>query len=274
MQFLKRTGLYLAVIIVCALLIFPIYWMFNTSLAPVSQLRAFPPRFFQPNPEWSVYSLLFTEKPMLLWLINSTVVALTASILSLFVSILAGYSLSRFIVRGSQSMGIFILTSRMLPSTLMVIPLFILMRQLDILGSRWSIIIAHTTFIIPFATWMLKGYFDSIPQDLEQAAMIDGCNPLSALQRVVLPISLPGIAATTLYGFILSWGDFLYARTFLANATEAWTVPIGVASLKGEFLIDWNVIMAGALVGSLPIIIMYFFLERFLVGGLSAGAVK
>ena len=211
---------------------------------------------------------------MALWLVNSTLVALVSSFISLVVSILAGYSLSRFIVRGSHTMGIFILTSRMLPGTLMVIPLFVLMRQLDLLGSYWSLIIAHTTFITPFATWMLKGYFDSIPQDLELAAMIDGCNPLTALWRVVLPISLPGIAATTLYGFILSWSDFLYARTFLANATDAWTVPIGVASMKGEFIVDWNLIMAGALVGSLPIIIMYFFLERYLVGGLSAGAVK
>jgi multiple sugar transport system permease protein len=274
MRRLNKPVLYLSVIVVCVLIIFPIYWMFTTSLAPVSQLRAFPPRFFPVDPQWSVYQFLFAERPMARWLFNSTKVALLSTAISLTVSVLAGYSLSRFRVWGTRSVGIFILTSRMLPSTLLIIPLFVMMRQLGLLGSHWSLVLAHVTFIIPFATWMLKGYFDSLPRELEEAAMMDGCNPLSALTRVILPISAPGIAATTLYGFILSWSDFLFARTFLANASEAWTVPVGIATFKGEYIIDWNVIMAGALVGTIPIVIIYLFLERFLVGGLSAGAIK
>lgn len=273
-KLLNKLWLYLAVIVVCGLVIFPIYWMFNTSLAPTTQLRAFPPKWFPSEPQWSVYTNLFMDRPMALWLFNSTKVALISTAISIVVSVLAGYSLSRFRVRGTRGVGIFVLTSRMLPSTLLIIPLFIFMRQLGLLGNHMSLILAHVTFIIPFAIWMLKGYFDSLPKELEEAAMIDGCNPLNALTKVILPISAPGIAATTLYGFILSWSDFLFARTFLANSAGNWTVPVGIATLKGEFLIDWNVIMAGALVGTIPIVVIYLFLERFLVSGLSAGAVK
>ena len=271
---LRQPLLYIAVIITCILLVFPVYWMLNTSLAPATQLRVFPPRFFQVDPQWNIFNIVLFERPMLTWLLNSTLVALAATFISMVVSVLAGYSLSRYRVRGSREVGIFILTSRMLPATLVVIPLFVFFRQLDLIGSLWSLVIAHVTFIIPFATWMLKGYFDSIPIDLEESAMIDGCNPISALFRVILPISSPGIAATALYGFILSWDDFVFARTFLASQQTAWTVPVGVSTIKGEYITGWNEVMAAALIGALPILLMYLFLERYLVGGLSAGAVK
>ncbi len=142
------------------------------------------------------------------------------------------------------------------------------------MGDYKSVIISHATFIIPFATWMLKGYFDSIPRDLEEAAMIDGCNPLTALFRVILPLSLPGLAATTLYGFILSWNDFLFSKTLLATSQSSWTVTLGVSTLKGEYTTPWNDIMAASLITALPIIIIYFFLEKYMVSGLTAGAVK
>ena len=167
--------LIVAVVVVCAVLLFPIYWMFNTSLSPANQLRSFPPSFFPTDPQWSTYADVIVDRPMLTWLMNSMVAALISASISLVVSMLAGYSLSRFRVRGSRGAGIFILTSRMLPATLLVIPLFVLFRELGLVGNRWSIIIAHVTFIIPFATWMLKGYFDSIPKEIEDAAMIDGC---------------------------------------------------------------------------------------------------
>ena len=160
------------------------------------------------------------------------------------VSILAGYSLSRFTVRGGHSLGLFILTAKMLPATLLVIPLFGIFRMLDLIGSLWSIILAHSTLIVPFTTWMLKGYFDTIPRELEQAAMVDGCSPMGAMVRVVLPVALPGLAATALYGFVLSWSDYAYARTFLTNAQTNWTANLGITTMKGEYVTDWNEISA------------------------------
>ena len=167
-----------------------------TALAPVNRLRAFPPSFFPTDPQWQTFVHVLTERPVPLWLTNSLIAALGATALSMSVSILAAYSLSRFRVRGGPSLGLFILISKMLPATLLVIPLFAIFRELKLIGSLWSIILAHATLIVPFSTWMLKGYFDSIPRELEQAAQVDGCTPLGALWRVVLPVSAPGLAAT------------------------------------------------------------------------------
>ncbi|MCY3866948.1 MAG: carbohydrate ABC transporter permease [Chloroflexi bacterium] len=266
--------LYAVVIAVVIVLVFPLYWMFNTSLAPATQLRRFPPVFAQPEPTLAAYEAIFTERPIGVWLRNSAVVALASTALSMFVSVLAGYSISRIRARGSQAIGLFFLMSRMLPSTLIIIPLFVSFRQFQLIGDLRSLVLAHATFITPFAVWMLKGYFDTIPMELEDAAMIDGCTPLSALLRVVLPLSAPGLAATTLYGFVLSWNDFVFARTFLVANQNAWTVNVGVASLKGEYLTEWNEIMAGSLIAMLPIVLAYLFLERYLVSGLTAGSSK
>jgi multiple sugar transport system permease protein len=266
--------LYATVVGVCALVMFPIYWMFTTSLSPASMLRTFPPTFFPEAPQWQIYWRLLTERPLLLWLGNSTFAAVAATLLSLSVSVLAAYSLSRYRVRGGRSLGLFILVSKMLPATLLVIPLFAIFREIGLIGSLWSIVLAHATLIIPFSTWMLKGYFDSIPRELEQAAMIDGCGPLSALFRVVLPVAAPGLAATALYGFVLSWADYVFARTFLTAEQTAWTANVGIATLKGEYITGWNEVMAAAMLAALPIILIYLFLERYLVGGLTAGAEK
>jgi multiple sugar transport system permease protein len=266
--------LYATVVGVCALVMFPIYWMFTTSLSPAGKLRTFPPVFFPEAPQWQVYWNMLTERPLLLWLGNSTFAAVAATALSLSVSVLAAYSLSRYRVRGGPSLGLFILVSKMLPATLLVIPLFAIFREIGLIGSLWSIVLAHATLIIPFSTWMLKGYFDSIPRELEQAAMIDGCGPLSALFRVVLPVAAPGLAATALYGFVLSWADYVFARTFLTAEQTAWTANVGIATLKGEYITGWNEVMAAAMLAALPIILIYLFLERYLVGGLTAGAEK
>jgi multiple sugar transport system permease protein len=214
------------------------------------------------------------ERPIPLWLANSALIAGAVVLLSMSVSVLAAYSLSRFHVRGGHSLGLAILTAKMLPATLLVIPLFGIFRTLNLIGSVWSVILAHSTLVVPFSTWMLKGYFDTVPREIEQAAMIDGCSPLGALFRVVLPISAPGLAATALYGFTLSWSDYVYARTFLTNAQSNWTVILGITTMKGEYISGWNEISAAAILAALPLLLIYLFLQRYLVGGLTAGAVK
>ncbi|MCB8821079.1 carbohydrate ABC transporter permease [Microvirga rosea] len=271
---LHQTTLYAAVFLVCAFLIFPIYWLFITAISPPDQLRVLPPRFWPEIPRWEVFGQVIRERPILLWLGNSALAAIGSVILSMTVSVLAGYSLSRFRVRGGQSLGLFILTAKMLPATLLVIPLFGIFRTMDLIGSLWSIILAHATLIIPFTTWMLKGYFDTIPRELEQAAMVDGCSPLGAMVRVILPVSAPGLAATALYGFVLSWSDYAYARTFLTNAQTNWTANLGITTMKGEYISNWGDISAASILIALPVLIIYLFLERYLVGGLTAGAEK
>ena len=266
--------LYATVVFTCALLVFPIYWLVVTALSEPDQLRQLPPKFWPDQPRWHVFGDIMAERPILLWLGNSALAAIGAVTLSMTVSVLAGYSLSRFRVRGGPSLGLFILTAKMLPATLLVIPLFGIFRQLELIGSLWSIILAHATLIIPFTTWMLKGYFDTIPRELEQAAMIDGCSPLGAMVRVILPVSAPGLAATALYGFVLSWSDYAYARTFLTNAQSNWTANLGITTMKGEYVSNWSDISAASILVALPILLIYLFLERYLVGGLTAGAEK
>jgi multiple sugar transport system permease protein len=273
-RILDRILLYGTVVLTCAFLVFPIYWLFITAISPLDTLRSFPPKLWPDPPQWQVFADVMRERPIGLWLTNSALAATGAVAISMAVSILAGYSLSRFSVRGGHSLGLFILTAKMLPATLLVIPLFSIFRMLDLIGSLWSIILAHATLIIPFTTWMLKGYFDTIPRELEQAAMVDGCSPMGALVRVILPVALPGLAATALYGFVLSWSDYAYARTFLTNAQTNWTANLGITTMKGEYVTDWNEISAASLLVAIPIIVIYLFLERYLVGGLTAGAEK
>lgn len=263
-----------SIVLVCAAVAFPVYWVVITALADPSELRAFPPVFWPAHPDWGIFARVSRERPLLFWLGNSTLAALGAVALSMAVSISAGYSLSRFSLRGGQAVGLFILTAKMLPATLLVIPLFGIFRRLNLIGSMWSIILAHATLIVPFSTWMLKGYFDTVPRELEQAAMVDGCSPMGALWYAVLPVTLPGLAATALYGFVLSWSDYVYARTFLTNAQSNWTVILGITTMKGEYISGWNEIAAASIIASVPVLIIYLFLERYLVGGLTAGSGK
>lgn len=266
--------LYLTVLVAMAIILFPIYWLLVTALASTDELSGLPPTFVPSDPNWGIFSQVLEERPIILWLSNSAIVAVGSVVLSMIVSVMAGYSLSRFRVRGGQSMGLFILTAKMLPATLLVIPLFAVFRNLGMIGSLWTVVIAHSTLIIPFTTWMLKGYFDTIPRELEQAAMVDGCSPISAMIRVVLPISTPGLAATALYAFVLSWADYAYARTFLQGEQSNWTANMGIATMRGEYTTNWNEISAAAVFVAIPIMLIYLFLERYLVGGLTAGAEK
>jgi multiple sugar transport system permease protein len=271
---LQSVLLYITVIASVLIILFPLYWLLITALSSTDELSQLPPTFWPATPDWSIFGRVFIEHPILLWLWNSTLAALGSLALSMYISVLAGYSLSRFSMKGGHSLGLFILTAKMLPATLMVIPLFAVFRSLDMVGSLWTVIIAQSTLTIPFTTWMLKGYFDTIPRELEQAAMVDGCSPWGALVKVVLPVATPGLAATALYAFVLSWAEYAYARTFLVSEPGNWTANLGIATMRGEYATNWNEISAAAIFVALPIIIIYLFLERYLVGGLTAGAEK
>lgn len=271
---LQTLALYATVFLMLGLILFPVYWLFVTALSTTAELSGLPPSFWPDTPQWEIFARVWEERPILTWLGNSFLAAAGSVALSMVVSVCAGYALSRYSMRGGSTMGLFILTAKMLPATLLVIPLFSIFRSYGMIGSLWTLIIAHSTLIIPFATWMLKGYFDTIPRELEQAAMVDGCSPLGAAVRVVLPIATPGLAATALYAFVLSWADYAYARTFLVNAQGNWTANLGITTMQGEYTTDWNEISAAAVFVAVPIILIYLFLERYLVGGLTAGAEK
>lgn len=270
----QSIALYGTVLFALAMILFPVYWLFITALSTTAELAGLPPTFWPSAPQWQIFEQVWQERPILTWLGNSFIAAFGAVALSMVVSVSAGYALSRYSMRGGATMGLFILTAKMLPATLLVIPLFAIFRSYGMIGSLWTLVIAHSTMIVPFATWMLKGYFDTIPRELEQAAMVDGCSPLGAAVRVVLPIAAPGLAATALYAFVLSWADYAYARTFLISAQGNWTANLGITTMQGEYTTAWNEVAAAAVFVAIPIILIYLFLERYLVGGLTAGAEK
>ncbi len=265
--------LYVLVIATLVVLLFPFYWMFVTAVRPGNELLSYPPRFFPGDGSFDAFLRVLRESNIFLWFRNSAIVTILTILVAVPISSLAGYAMSRFNYRGVRETGYLLLTARMLPASLLIIPLYAIFAQLGLINNFAALIIANTTFIVPFGAWMLKGFFDSIPRDLEDAAMIDGTSAFMALLRVVMPLSLPGLAATTIYCAILTWGEFVFAATLMSGESR-WTGPIGIASFNQQYQVQWNEIMAASLIFIVPVILLFAFLERYLVQGIAAGGVK
>jgi len=267
-------GRFVASLVIAAMVIFPLYWMLLTALEPAAAMLS-PVIELLPTEgaSFDAFVSAFLDMPTLLWLRNSALITIGATILSVFVSILAGYSLSRAHGAGHQAMGLTLLLARMIPGTLLVIPLYALFLNVGLVNNLWSLILIKTTIIVPFTTWMLKAFFDGIPRELEDSAYVDGASRLRALRSIVLPLSGPGIVAAVTYSAVLAWGDFLYARTLL-TADAKWPVTLGIVSFFGDNGTQWNSVMAVALVAIVPMLLLFLFTERYLISGLTAGAVK
>lgn len=250
----------------------PIYWMVITSLRGKSITLTWPPVLTPDLSELSfdTYAYLFAETHLGGWLMNSIIVATVSTLLTLVVAVSAGYGLSRsraFVCRG---MGYVVLTAKMLPGTLLVIPLYVMFYRVGLIDTLFAVILGNMSFAIPFATWMMKGFFDSIPIELEEAALVDGDTPMTALIRIVLPLTLPALAAVTVYVFIVSWNDFIFARTFLAGGDRT-TITVGATQFLTEVEMEWNRVMAVAVVATIPVAALFFRMERYFVSGLVRG---
>jgi multiple sugar transport system permease protein len=261
------------IVLVCALSLFPLYWMFVTAVTPEARLLQYPPAFVPTQPDLSAFERVFTTGPLVEWLLNSAILTLGSMAAALVISVFAGYSLSRFNSRFADALALLLLATKMIPATLLMVPLYVMFRDWGMSDSRTGLIIAYTTFEIPFATWMLKGYFDSLPRELELAAEVDGCSPFTAFFRVTLPLAGPGIAAAAIASAVLAWGDYDFARGLLASQSK-WPVTVGINSLFGEHVVHWNDIMASSLVSILPVLALFVVVERFIVSGMTSGAVK
>ena len=258
-----------------AVVLFPIWWMFVTSVLPSSVVLSRQPPLFPPLDAMSftAYAEVFRRRPVFTWLMNSAIVVVGSTAISLVISTLAGYSLSRFRTRAQRFAGATLLLSKMLPGSLIVIPFFVMFTTLHLIDNLVGLMLANVAVGVPFATWMMKGFFDTLPRELEQAAAIDGCSPLQALWYVILPLARPGLAACGIYLAIVAWSEFVFARTLVTQPAN-WLVTVGLQSFVGEYLVDWPSLMAAGMISLLPMLVLFLLLEPFLVSGLTSGAVK
>jgi multiple sugar transport system permease protein len=253
--------------------LFPFIWMVSTSLKSEADALGFPVRWLPQSPTLAAYREMWELKPFGTYLYNSTVVSGFTALVSTALGALAGYGFSRFRFRGrTWLLGAFLAT-QMISGVLVIGPYFKLLAAVGLYNTLTGLVIAYVTICLPFAAWMLKGYFDAIPRELDEAGLVDGASRFAVFLRLVLPVALPGTVATLLFAFLLAWQDLLWAAA-LISADEQRTMTLGVASAVGEFVIKWPMLTAACLIGSLPTLILYLALQRLYVEGLARGAVK
>jgi len=272
---LKPADLARGVLIAVALAatLFPFYWMVNTSLKPGTEVFLSPPTFFSRNWSFDAYRIVFETRPMGRYLLNSLIVSLGATALSVFLSALAAYGFTRFFIRGATVFVLFLLFTKMLPETLLIIPYFQIMASLGLVDSYLALILAYSSFALPFSVWMLIGFFRTIPREIDEAAIIDGASRFQAFSRVILPLARPGLVAVALFTFIIAWNSYVWALVLTTNA-DMFVTSVGVANLVGEYRVQWNELMAATVIAAAPVMALYAFLNRHLVSAITSGAVK
>jgi ABC-type glycerol-3-phosphate transport system permease component len=266
-------GLAVFLVLVCIFSLFPFLWMVITSVKEQRQIMSIPPTLVPSSVTATHYSDVFTKSRMPRYFLNSTVVSTGSTVIALVFAVLGGYGFARHKFRGRTILQNAVLSSQMLPTAAIIVPLFIILRTLHLLNSYPGLILAYLIITLPLSVWMMSGYFRFIPAEMEEAALIDGCSRLGVLLRIVLPVSMPGLAATAVYCFVVTWNEFLFALSF-ATDKRVMTLPIGLMEFTQEFTIDWGALMAGSVLMTLPIVILFFVIQRAFISGLTSGATK
>jgi multiple sugar transport system permease protein len=266
-------AVYAGLAVVNLFVLFPLYSMLITSLKPQAATLTLPVQWWPAAPTVQAYVSMWAGRPYGRYFLNSLTVASMTTLVSIALAALAGYGFSRYRFRGASPLLMGMVGTQMIPAILLLITYFKVVSVLELYNTLTALVIAYTSFVLPFATWILKGYFDTIPTELDEAAMIDGCSPLATFGRVVLPVALPGLTATSIYAFLLAWNEFMFAYV-LTDSNEKYTISVGIAHLFGEYSVAWNELMAAGMVAAVPPIVLYMFTSRYLVSGLTAGALK
>jgi multiple sugar transport system permease protein len=273
-----RVGGWVFLTLLLLFAILPMAWMLLTSVKTQFAASQYPPEWWPHNPTLRNYTRLLSPtsevgQEFLTYLLNSVWVSSATTVLGVIIAVPAAYAFSRFRFPGREMLFYSILIRNMFPGVVFLIPLFIMMRDLRLVNTQWSLILTYLTFGLPLSIWLLKGFYDNIPPQLEQAARIDGASRFQAFLRVAMPLSTPGIIATAIYTFVQAWNEYIYALTFLTSRDKL-TLPVGLQRFFTEYATDWPGLMAAAFIMSVPVVILFLILQRYFVRALAEGAVK
>jgi multiple sugar transport system permease protein len=261
-----------ALLILAIIIIFlPLAWMLTVSVRPNLEVMKMPPDWIPQVFTLEGYAKIFSNPRYLVVFLNTTIVSLTVTAISLFLGAMAAYALARFRFAGQRTVLMFLITTQMFPLVLLCIPYFRIFITLGLYDTRTSLVIVYLTFTLPFCILMLRSYFMNIPRDIEEAAMVDGCTRLGAVFRTLVPMSYPAFIGAGLYTFLLAWNEFLFA-VVLIESWENRVLTMAIYSLMAEFVTDWNAMMAFSVLASLPLVVAFIFLQRYMVQGMTAGA--
>ena len=272
-KIMAGVAMYALLALLASLVLIPVLWMVSTAFKSYGETIAKPPRWIPQQIAFEAFGRLWSEYPFGTYFKNSFVIVLFSMAVSVFASCLAGYGLTRFRFRGRNSLMTFILVTQMFPSVMLLVPFYSIIGKMHLLDTHLGLILVYISFTVPFCTWTMLGFFRALPLDLDEAARIDGCNSWQCFGRIILPLTLPGIASTSIYAFITSWNEYMFAF-ILTSRPEMKTLSVGIAEMNGFQQVRWNDMMAASLMASLPLILLFVCLQKYFVSGLTSGAVK
>ena len=272
-QLAMKVGVIIALLMGAIFAGFPVFWMLVSSFKANSEIFAYPPKIITENFSFAAYTTILNDPVKVRFFVNSYVVSLSVTFLTLIVAILAAYAFSRFEFAAKRTINVIIVSVQAVPPITLLIPYFGLMVFLRLYNTYPALILTYMVFTLPYAIIMMTGYFNTLPKELDEAVKLDGGNALTALWRVLVPISIPGIVSVGIYTFMIAWNEFLFALT-LTRTNDMRTVPIGIQLLMGQHSYEWNQMMAMSILGCIPVLFLFLFFQRYFIGGLTGGSVK
>ena len=270
---LYRTWIYCAAVFMALLCGFPLAWMVLTSIKPDREILTADPVFWPSVFKFDAYVRLFETTNFAVYFANSIAIATAATLLNIIVATLAAYGITRFRFQGRSTVSVMMLFTYMFAPIMIIVPFYILMRGLGLVNTRFGLVLGYAAFSLPFSMWLLRSFFQSIPLDLEEAAMTDGASRPQAVVKIIVPLALPGVIAVSIFTFIVAWNDYLFARV-LISSDNLKTLPVGMYDLYTATVTDWGMMMAAGVVITLPALVFFVAVQRYLISGWGAGGVK
>ena len=270
---LRITASYVVLMVFSLVALYPVWQIFNISLRPSDRLLSTSLELIPANASFGNYSALFTERPFLLWMLNSTFIALAVTLTGVALASTCGYAFSRYSFIGKKIGLLSLLVTQMFPATMLLLPMYIMLVQLHLINSYLGIVIMYSATALPFCIWQMKGYYDTIPTSLEEAGKIDGCNEFQTFVRIIFPLAAPALVITALFSFMSAWTEYVVAAQILQD-TELWTLPLGLKSFESNMGSEWGLYGAASVIVTIPVVVLFLSLSRWLVSGLTLGSVK